>query len=120
MSTPSHAFEPRDHNHSIFQGLEHFYKFENPLECRSLLGYHPNLVNKLREALGHIEAAFEGATELRVQVKTEWEGPLLWVFVYGSWSAEAAAQKQKQLNDAWGLAAWSETDGMFNVDVRLR
>ncbi len=120
MSTQSHTLEPREGNQPTFQGLERFYKFENPLNFRALLRYHPNLVDKLRDGLGHIEAAFEGAVELRVQVKTEWEGPLLWVFIYGSWSAEEAEQRLQQFNDAWGLTAWSETEGMFNVDVRLR
>ena len=92
----------------------------DPLECRALLRSYPHLADKLREAFGHIEAAFEGAVELCVQVKKEWEGPILWIFIYGSWSAEEAEQRLQLFNDKWGLGAWSETDGMFNVDVRLR
>lgn len=120
MSTHSHTVESRVDIKSFLQGLDRTYRFENPYEFRSLVKYHPDIADKLREAVDPLEACFGDGVELSVQVRKEWEGPLLWVFVCGEWSHEDANQKLQQFNDVWGLNAWSETNGMFNVDVRFR
>ena len=99
--------------------LENLYKFKNLPEINSLLESKPHLSAKLREAYTHIKNAFEDA-ELHVQVQKEWEGPILWIFVYGSWTVEEAEQRLQKFNDAWGLKTWSETEGTFNVDVRWK